>query len=73
MNNCKPAIRIWSCTAYQFVDGRDLGKPMYFIDHVDESGNISVVWDGYTYEDAKAEAEKWKQATGCLVLDEVDE
>lgn len=44
---------------------------MFFLDYVSPDGEVSVVWDGYTYDDAILAAEVWEKK-GCVVVDDVE-
>ncbi|WP_280951510.1 hypothetical protein [Methylorubrum extorquens] len=44
---------------------------MFFLDYVSPDGKVSVVWDGYTYDDAVLAAEAWEKK-GCVVVDDVE-
>ena len=66
-----PTIRIWCGIAYQGVDARDLGRRMFFLDHLTLDGQVTVVWDGHSYEEAIRAAETWERE-GCLVIDDVE-
>ncbi|GEL44748.1 hypothetical protein MEX01_53390 [Methylorubrum extorquens] len=66
-----PTIRIWCGIAHQGVDERDRGRRMFFLDYVSPDGKVSVVWDGYTYDDAVLAAEVWEKK-GCVVVDDVE-
>lgn len=64
-------IHIWCGVAHQGVEARDLGQRMFFLDHLTPDGEVTVVWDGYSYEEAIRAAETWERR-GCLVIDEVE-
>ena len=66
-----PTIRIWCGVAYQGVDARDLGQRMFFLDCMTTDGEVTVVWDGHSYEEAIRAAERWERG-GCVVIDDVD-
>lgn len=66
-----PIIRIWCGVAYQGVDRRDLGQRMFFLDHIAPDGEVTIVWDGHTYDSAVLAAEHWEKQ-GYVVIDDVE-
>lgn len=66
-----PTIRIWCGVAYQGVGKRDLGQRMFFLDYIAPDGEVTVVWDGHTYDEAVLAAEGWEKQ-GCIVIDDVE-